>query len=130
MEPSVRTDPPPYVRRETRGGTVTLTLDRGDRFNPLSSAMIAALETELDALAADESARVVLLAGAGRGFCAGHDLKELRAHSAGTVKLGGWIGVLTAIVAWYTSAAGVTNGMESRFRLPVGTAFGVKGLKS
>ena len=47
-------------------------------------------------------------------------------HSAGTVKLGGWIGVLTAIVAWYTSAAGVTNGMDSRFRLPVGTPFGLK----
>ncbi len=81
MEASVRTDPQPYVRRETRGGTVTLTLDRGDRFNPLSSAMIAALETELDALAADEAARVVVLAGAGRGFCAGHDLREMRAHS-------------------------------------------------
>jgi succinate-acetate transporter protein len=48
-------------------------------------------------------------------------------HSAGTVKLGGYIGVLTAIVAWYASAAGVTNGMEtSRFRLPVGRPFGLK----
>jgi succinate-acetate transporter protein len=48
-------------------------------------------------------------------------------HSAGTVKLGGWIGLLTAIVAWYASAAGVTNGMESsRFSLPVGKAFGLK----
>jgi enoyl-CoA hydratase/carnithine racemase len=44
--------------------------------------MIAALEAELDAVAADASARVVVLAGAGRGFCAGHDLKELRAHAA------------------------------------------------
>ena len=48
-------------------------------------------------------------------------------HSTGTVKLGGWIGVLTAIVAWYASAAGVTNGMDStRFRLPVGKPFGLK----
>ncbi|GAB2803654.1 GPR1/FUN34/YaaH family transporter [Actinoallomurus bryophytorum] len=47
-------------------------------------------------------------------------------HSTGTIKLGGWIGVLTAIVAWYTSAAGVTNGMDSRFSLPVGKAFGLK----
>ena len=47
-------------------------------------------------------------------------------HSAGTVKLGGWIGVLTALVAWYASAAGVTNGMDSRFRLPVGKPFGLK----
>jgi uncharacterized protein len=47
-------------------------------------------------------------------------------HSTGTVKLGGWIGVLTAIVAWYTSAAGVTNGMDGRFTLPVGGPFGAK----
>jgi len=49
---------------------VTLTLNRGERFNPLSSGMIAALESELDALATDETARAVVLAGAGRGFCA------------------------------------------------------------
>jgi uncharacterized protein len=46
--------------------------------------------------------------------------------STGTVKLGGWIGVLTALVAWYTSAAGVTNGMDSRFSLPVGKPFGAR----
>jgi uncharacterized protein len=45
-------------------------------------------------------------------------------HSTGTVKLGGWIGVLTALVAWYTSAAGVTNGMVGRLSLPVGSPFG------
>jgi succinate-acetate transporter protein len=49
-------------------------------------------------------------------------------HSAGTVKLGGWIGLLTALVAWYASAAGVTNGMGARFSLPTGKAF--FGLKS
>jgi succinate-acetate transporter protein len=41
-------------------------------------------------------------------------------HSTGTVKLGGWIGVLTAIVAWYTSAAGVANGTPGKINLPVG----------
>jgi enoyl-CoA hydratase/carnithine racemase len=60
----------------------TLTLDRGDRFNPLSGAMIAALEARLDEVAGDRRVRAVVLAGAGRGFCAGHDLKEMRAHSA------------------------------------------------
>jgi uncharacterized protein len=45
-------------------------------------------------------------------------------HSTGTVKLGGWIGVLTALVAWYTSAAGVANGMAGRFSLPVGAPLG------
>jgi enoyl-CoA hydratase/carnithine racemase len=71
----------PLVARRDEGGIVTLTLNRGERFNPLSSAMIAALEAELDTVAADRTARVVVLAGAGRGFCAGHDLKEMRAHS-------------------------------------------------
>lgn len=71
----------PYVLRQEEGGVVTLTLNRGERFNPLSLEMIAAIERELDRLAADRSARVVVLAGAGRGFSAGHDLKEMRAHS-------------------------------------------------
>src|SRR3954468_24737354 len=47
-------------------------------------------------------------------------------HSTGTVKLGGWIGVLTALVAWYTSAAGVANGTPGRLSLPVGAPFGAK----
>jgi uncharacterized protein len=46
-------------------------------------------------------------------------------HSSGTVKFGGWVGVLTALVAWYTSAAGVTNGMGG-IRLPVGAPFGAR----
>jgi succinate-acetate transporter protein len=40
--------------------------------------------------------------------------------SSGTVKFGGYIGVLTAVCAWYASAAGVANGMGGRFRVPVG----------
>ena len=71
----------PYVRSATDGGVVRLTLARGDRYNPLSSAMIAALQTEVDAIAADESARVVILGAEGKGFSAGHDLKEMRAHA-------------------------------------------------
>ena len=71
----------PLVTRQRAGGVVTLTLNRGERFNPLSSEMIAAIEAELDAVGRDEAARVVVLAGAGRGFCAGHDLKEMRAHA-------------------------------------------------
>ncbi len=45
------------------------------------------------------------------------------AGSSGTVKFGGYVGVVTALVAWYTSAAGVTNGMGGRIRLPVGRPF-------
>ena len=62
------------------GGVARVTLNRPDRFNSLSSAMIAALQGELDAIAADPLVRVVILAANGRGFCAGHDLKEMRAH--------------------------------------------------
>jgi enoyl-CoA hydratase/carnithine racemase len=71
----------PYVLRRDEGGVTTLTLNRGERFNPLSLEMIAAIERELDAIGADRTVRAVVLAGAGRGFCAGHDLKEMRAHA-------------------------------------------------
>ena len=73
--------PPALVRRESEHGVVRLTLSRGARYNPLSREMIASLQAELDAVAADPSARVVVLAAEGRGFCAGHDLGEMRANS-------------------------------------------------
>ncbi len=73
-----------FVRREAADGIVRLTLTRGDRYNPLSREMIAALQAELDALAEDSTARVVVLAAEGRGFCAGHDLGEMRAHTEDT----------------------------------------------
>jgi enoyl-CoA hydratase/carnithine racemase len=70
----------PLVLRDQVAGVLTLTLNRGERFNPLSSAMIAAMAAELRAIADDPSVRVVILAAGGKGFCAGHDLKEMRAH--------------------------------------------------
>ena len=71
----------PLVLRETdTRGVVTLTLNRPQAFNALSEAMLAALQTELDALATDETARAVVIAATGRAFCAGHDLKEMRAR--------------------------------------------------
>jgi enoyl-CoA hydratase/carnithine racemase len=70
------------VTRSQTGTLLTLSLNRGDRFNPLSLSMIAALEGELDAIAADTTVRVVILRGEGRGFCAGHDLREMREHAA------------------------------------------------
>jgi enoyl-CoA hydratase/carnithine racemase len=65
--------------RDARGA-VTLTLNRPQSFNALSEAMLDALQHEFDALASDDSVRVVVLAAAGRAFCAGHDLKEMRAQ--------------------------------------------------
>jgi len=70
----------PYVLQSVADHVATLTLNRGERFNPLSSGMIAALCDALDGIAKDSSIRAVVLAANGRGFCAGHDLKELRAH--------------------------------------------------
>ena len=70
----------PYVVRSDADGIATLTLNRGDRLNPLSMAMLDALQAELDRVAADAAVRVVILAGAGKHFCAGHDLREMRAR--------------------------------------------------
>ena len=58
-----------------------VVLDQPARFNPLSSAMIAALDDALRRIAADAGIRAVVLAANGRGFCAGHDLTEMRAHA-------------------------------------------------
>jgi len=70
----------PHVLSQVRDGVCTLTLNRGERYNALSQAMIGALETEIDRLEQAPDVRVVVLAAEGKGFCAGHDLKELRAH--------------------------------------------------
>lgn len=71
----------PFVLRATDArGVVTLTLNRPLAFNALSEEMLGALQTELDVIANDASARVVVLAAAGKAFCAGHDLKQMRAE--------------------------------------------------
>jgi enoyl-CoA hydratase/carnithine racemase len=70
----------PYVLRVDRDAIARLTLNRGDRLNPLSMAMLEAMLAELDRVAADPAIKVVVLAGGGKHFCAGHDLREMRAH--------------------------------------------------
>ena len=70
----------PFVLSRVDGGVCYLTLNRGERYNALSRDMIAALRSELQRIAADPALRCVVLGAEGRGFCAGHDLKELRAH--------------------------------------------------
>ncbi len=80
MNDRVATELTPFVRRGVdKRGVVTLTLDRPQSFNALSEGMLAALQAELDAVATDETARVVVIAAEGKAFCAGHDLKEMRA---------------------------------------------------
>ncbi len=65
--------------RDARG-VHRLTLNSSASFNTLSEAMLEALQKALDAIAQDEQARVVVLAAAGKAFCAGHNLKEMRAQ--------------------------------------------------
>ena len=60
-------------------GVATLTLNRPERFNPLSEEMLGALESRIAAIRADESVRCVVIAARGKAFCAGHDLREMRA---------------------------------------------------
>ncbi len=70
----------PVLRHDDGRGVTTLTLNRPDAFNALGEDMLAALKRELQALATDESLRVVVIAAAGKAFCAGHDLKEMLAQ--------------------------------------------------
>jgi enoyl-CoA hydratase/carnithine racemase len=70
----------PVLLRRVEGGVVTLTLNRPKHYNALSDALLAALKAEFDAIAADPDARCVVIEGAGKAFCAGHDLKEMRAN--------------------------------------------------
>ena len=74
----------PYVLRTDQHGVTTLTLNRAERFNPLSEAMMSALQAELTDIASDEAVRVVVLAAQGKAFCAGHDLKQMRATPSAT----------------------------------------------
>ena len=69
------------VGREDAGGIATVTLNRPAQFNAINGAMLTALQAAIDAIAADASVRVVVVAGAGRAFSPGHDLKELLANS-------------------------------------------------
>ena len=73
------TEEPLVLRVRDARSVVTLTLNRPQAFNALSQAMLGQLQAELDAIASDESVRVVVISAKGKAFCAGHDLKEMRA---------------------------------------------------
>lgn len=70
----------PLVLREDRDETAWLTLNRPGAYNALSTELIAALQDEIDTLATDRTIKVVVLRGAGKGFCAGHDMKQMQAN--------------------------------------------------
>jgi enoyl-CoA hydratase/carnithine racemase len=69
----------PVLLRHDADGVATLTLNRPQARNALSMALMNALQDALDAIREDPAVRVVILRGAGPAFCAGHDLKEMRA---------------------------------------------------
>ena len=72
-------DPRPVLLREDRDGIATLTMNRPQQMNLLTSGMLTALQNSFDSIQKNPDIRVVVLAAAGKGFCAGHDLKEIRA---------------------------------------------------
>lgn len=65
------------LARQDHEGVATLTLSRPDAYNSLSLELMQALHAELDTIADDLSVRCVVIRGAGKGFCAGHDLKQM-----------------------------------------------------
>lgn len=70
----------PVLRDLPQAGIVRLTLNRPQAYNSLSTGMMSALQAELDAIRQDSGVKAVIVAANGPGFCAGHDLKEVRAN--------------------------------------------------
>ncbi len=66
--------------RADKAGIATLTLNRPNQYNALSNALLDSLLVEINKISADKTVRMVVIAGAGKAFCAGHDLKEMRAN--------------------------------------------------
>jgi enoyl-CoA hydratase/carnithine racemase len=66
--------------RHDAGGVTTLTLNRPKHYNALSEQLLSDLQSALDAIGKDPSVRVVIIAGNGPAFCAGHDLKQMRSN--------------------------------------------------
>ena len=101
------------VQRDARG-VVTLTLNDPARFNALGHDMLAALQQALDAVAQDETTRVVVLAASGKAFCAGHNLKDMAANPD---------------LAWYQQLFGQCSRMMlSIQKLPVPVIARVQGM--
>ena len=73
------------VLRKDRDGVARLTLNRPKAYNALSLGLMAALQDELKDIAADRSIKAVVIEGAGKGFCAGHDLREMRSRTDETL---------------------------------------------
>ncbi|CAN0522491.1 unnamed protein product, partial [Laminaria digitata] len=80
LEKAAEAPDTPFLIRTDDDGVTTLAFNRPKEMNALSEGMLAALQIELDAIAEDRSVRVVVLEGQSRAFCAGHNLKQMRAN--------------------------------------------------
>ena len=67
------------VLRTDQDGVATLTLNRPDQYNTLSMSVLRRLQDELESIARQPEVRVVVIAGTGKAFCVGHDLREMQA---------------------------------------------------
>lgn len=95
---------------EKKDGVATLTLNRPKAMNALSQELRCALVDALEALGDDDEARVLILTGAGRAFCAGLDLKEMSAGGEGSRDIGGRQNVIGAMEAFPGPIIGAING--------------------
>ena len=86
------------LRTEVRGRVAVLTLDRPEVLNAIGTPTVDRLRTALDGLRADERVRALVLAGAGRGFCAGADLAEIESCTTAQ-QFGAFVGRLTDLFA-------------------------------
>src|SRR5438067_7681679 len=77
---AVRSENTPVLIEERTEGVLRLVMNRPAQRNALSVALMSALQDALERAAADQACRVIIIAGAGPAFCAGHDLRELRSE--------------------------------------------------
>lgn len=104
------TNSEPVLLVEVSGGLATLTMNRPQAMNALSSELRVALSKAIDALSADPAVRVMILTGAGRAFSAGLDLKEL---GSGESQIGGVLdggNVVRALARFQGPIIGAING--------------------
>jgi len=103
------------LAKQVQDGVATLTLERPRQYNALSQALLEALDAELDAIAADDTVRVVLVTGAGSAFCAGHDLREMRSMDEATVRslFARCAAVMQKVVALPQPVIAVVNGLAT-----------------
>ncbi|HSN21547.1 MAG TPA: enoyl-CoA hydratase [Usitatibacter sp.] len=105
----------PVLRREVRDGVAALVLDRPRQYNALNRPLLEALHEALDAIARDETVRVVTITGAGAAFCAGHDLKEMRSLAQPEVEalFRSCSAVMQKLIALPVPVIAVVNGLAT-----------------